>query len=89
METRTVKTEKKKQQGVQIVSTTISIRVQDLRSERSCDLLLWQQPHARRAQDVERGLFVFVLWDVSGGEAQQRIEVVAGLRGRLRQGGDT
>lgn len=51
-------------------------------------LPLRQQPHARRAEDVQRRLFVFALRDVSGGEAQERMEVVAGLRRRLRQRGD-
>lgn len=52
-------------------------------------LPLWQQPHARRAQDVEGRLLVLRLGDVGGGEAQQGVEVVAGLRRSLRQGGDT
>lgn len=50
---------------------------------------LRQQPHASRAEDVERRLFVFVPRDVSGGEAEQRLQVEAGLRRRLRQGGDS
>lgn len=52
-------------------------------------LPLGQQPHAGSTQDVERRLFVFVLRDVSGGEAEERVEVVAGLSWCLRQGGDT
>lgn len=55
----------------------------------SCHPLLRQQPHARGAQDVQRRLLVFVLGDVGGGEAQQRVEVVAGLGGRVGQGGDS
>lgn len=50
---------------------------------------LWQEPHSRCAQDVERRLLVFVLWDMSSSKAQERMEVVAGLPRLLRQSGDT
>lgn len=52
-------------------------------------LPLWQQPHACRAQDVDRRLLVFALGDMSSGKAQERREVVAGMRWRLSQCGDT
>lgn len=52
-------------------------------------LPLWQQPHACRAQDVDRRLLVFALGDMSSGKAQERREVVAGTRWRLSQCGDT
>ena len=66
--------------------------VSDAQHTIRCCLLclpLGQQPHAGSTQDVERRLFVFVLRDVSGGEAEERVEVVAGLSWCLRQGGDT
>lgn len=50
---------------------------------------LRQQPHAGGAEDVQRRLFVFVSGDVSSGEAEQRLEVVAGLSRRLRQHRDS
>lgn len=52
-------------------------------------LPLWQQPHARRAKDVDRRLLVFALGHVSSGKAQERRKVVASLRRRLGQRGDT
>lgn len=52
-------------------------------------LPLWQQPHASSTEDVERRLLVLVLWDVSSREAEERVEVVTGLRWGLGQGGDT
>ena len=51
-------------------------------------LPLWQQPHASGAEDVERRLLVFVLGDVSGGEAEEGLQVVTGLRRGLGQSGD-
>jgi len=48
-------------------------------------LPFWQQPHAGGTEDVERRLLVFALRDVSGGEAEEGVEVVTGPRRSLRQ----
>ncbi len=48
-----------------------------------------QQPHAGSTEDVERCLFVFVLRNVSSSEAEERMEVVAGLCWCFCQGGDS
>lgn len=50
---------------------------------------LRQQPHAGGAEDVQRRLLVLLLRDVIGGEAEEGLQVVAGLGRRLGQGGDT
>lgn len=50
---------------------------------------LRQQPHARRAQDVEGRLPVLGRGDVGGGKAQEGVQVVAGLGGAVCQRGDT
>lgn len=52
-------------------------------------LPLRQQPHAGGAEDVERRLLVLAARHVGGGEVEERVEVVAGLRRRRRQRGDT
>lgn len=52
-------------------------------------LPLRQQPHASSTEDVEWSLFVFVLWDMSSSKAEERVEVVTGLRWCGCQSGDS
>lgn len=58
------------------------------RLTRAADSPLGQQPHARRAQDVQRRLLVLARRDVRGREPQQRPQVGGGLLGGSRGRGD-